>query len=286
MAVAVLLAAEMRSSDTPGPMIPARTIQLFDGKSLPYSETWLTGHTHSDPDKVVTGIERVDGVPAVRLSGQHWGGIVAKQRYRNHHLVAEYRWRLLTWGKRKDRARNSGVWVHCPGEHGSRKPDFQSPWMRSHEHEFMAGRTGDLIPVPGHLVLGRPDVRPSVRSTIKNPEAPVWNPDGTARLVERGNIGRIQRDPRHTDVLRYRGARDLDLPLRGWNRGEIVCEEDGLTFVHNRVTVNYAEGRSIKEGKILLQFEGAEFFFCRIELRPLTGAAPRGARIATRAVGT
>ena len=42
--------------------------------------------------------------PAIRMSGKYFGGIVTQASYANYRLVVEYRWGLLTWEPRKDRA--------------------------------------------------------------------------------------------------------------------------------------------------------------------------------------
>ena len=92
---------------------PTTTIRLFDGKTLDGFDLWQQDNHESDPDKVFTVVDQVDGAPAIRISGQHWGGIITKSAYRDYKLVVEFRWGLLTWGQRKDRARDSGILIHC-----------------------------------------------------------------------------------------------------------------------------------------------------------------------------
>ena len=70
---------------------PSSTIKLFDGKSLENFETWQVDNHAADPDKVFTVVDQVDGAPAIRVSGQHWGGIITKSAYRDYKLVVEYR---------------------------------------------------------------------------------------------------------------------------------------------------------------------------------------------------
>ena len=76
-------------------------------------------------------VDQIDGAPAIRISGQHWGGLITKSAYRDYRLVVEFRWGLLTWGQRKDRARDSGILIHCQGRPGSYQKDFNGAWMRS-----------------------------------------------------------------------------------------------------------------------------------------------------------
>src|SRR5690606_19472969 len=117
-AVAIALACtEGASSASPEAVIPAETLRLFDGKTLSSFDSWLADKQYTDFDKVFTVVDAIDGAPAIRISGQHWGGLVTKKRYRDYHLVAEFRWGLATWGIRKQRARNSGILLHCQGAH-------------------------------------------------------------------------------------------------------------------------------------------------------------------------
>ena len=44
-------------------------------------------HGRNDPDRVFTVVDQIDGAPAIRISGQHWGGIVTRESYTNYRLV-------------------------------------------------------------------------------------------------------------------------------------------------------------------------------------------------------
>src|ERR1043165_2694729 len=81
---------------------PTTPIRLFDGKTLDNFDMWQQDNHQNDPDKVFSVVDQVDGAPAIRISGQHWGGLITKSAYRDYKLVAEFRWGLLTWGQRKD----------------------------------------------------------------------------------------------------------------------------------------------------------------------------------------
>ena len=54
-----------------------------------------------------------------------------------------------------------------------------------------------------------------------------------------------------------------------WNRMEVVCDGETIRCILNGVLVNEAIKSSQASGKILLQSEGAEIFFRKIEVRPL-----------------
>src|SRR5688500_14543122 len=103
------------------PITPKETIVLFDGKTkkdLSAFYTWLAKFGHQDPDKVFTVVDQIDGAPAIRSSGQHYGGIVTKQNYTNYKLLTEFRWGNITWATRTDRARDSGILPLGQGEAG------------------------------------------------------------------------------------------------------------------------------------------------------------------------
>ena len=129
---------------------PTTTIRLFDGKTLDNFDPWQQDNHERDPDKVFSVVDQVDGAPAIRISGQHWGGLITKSAYRDYKLVVEFRWGLLTWGQRKDRARDSGILLHCQGRPGSYQKDFNGPWMRSIEFQMIDGGVGDIILVGGY----------------------------------------------------------------------------------------------------------------------------------------
>jgi hypothetical protein len=109
---------------------PDTVISLFNGRDLLQFYTWDVKHgKNNDVDRVFTAVERVDDAPAIRISGQHLGGIVTHQRYRNYKFVAEYRWGLLTWQPRRDKTRDGGVLFHCQGEIGNNDPSFRGAYM-------------------------------------------------------------------------------------------------------------------------------------------------------------
>src|SRR5205823_7381028 len=112
--------------------------------------TWLPKFGHEDPDHVFTIVDAIDGGPAIRASGQHLGGLITRQRYADYKLVAEFRWGALTWGDRKEHARDSGVVLHCQGEDGNYTKNFQGAWLRGLEFQMIEGGTGDIILVGGY----------------------------------------------------------------------------------------------------------------------------------------
>jgi hypothetical protein len=258
--------------DTP-PITPTKPIVLYDGKAvadLSQFYTWLGPLGYEDPNRVFTVVDWVDGGPAIRVSGQDWGGIVTRQNYRDYRLVLEYRWGSVTWGQRKTRARNSGVLLHCQGEDGSYRPDFQAPWLVSVEYEILEGRTGDVILVGGFKRGGTEKILPTLVMRAK-PGDFYWDPQGTPRefVSGKGHLHWYGRDRAWKDELGFRGPQDVERPVGQWNRAEIVAQGGDLTYFLNGVKILEATESSLKHGRILFQSEGAEIFFRLIALEPL-----------------
>ena len=252
------------------PVTPTQVMPLFNGTDLSSFYTWTRDHGRLDPNHVFTVVERVDGAPAIRISGQHFGGIVTKARYANYRFVAEFRWGLVTWQPRRDKTRDGGVLFHCQGEDGNDTPNFRGPYMRSVEYQIIEGGTGDLILVRGYEP-GKPElICPTLHTNIV-PGTRRWDPNGQPVML---TIGRHRtdwqhKDPNWRDELGFRGARDVEKPAGEWNRLEAILDGGNVTFLLNGVKVNEGRDGSFKEGRILIQSEGAEMFFRRIELHPL-----------------
>ena len=175
-----------RRARPPGVLRPDRPIVLFDGRRLDAFETWLVDSHREDPDRVFSVVDQVDGAPALRISGQRWGGIVTRESFRDYRLVVEFRWGLATWGERRNAARDSGVLVHCQGVPGNTGRDGNGPWMRSIEAQVIEGGVGDFILVAGFEPDGR-RVQPSLVATagVDRDDEPVFDPNGAPRDVRR-----------------------------------------------------------------------------------------------------
>jgi hypothetical protein len=249
---------------------PDAVIHLFDGKSLDGFYTWVVDSHREDPLRVFTVVDQVDGAPAIRISGEKWGGIITRESYRDYRLVVEFRWGLLTWGQRKNAARDSGVLVHGQGADGSTGRDFNGPWMRSIEAQVIEGGVGDIILVAGFEADGtRLTPRIAARAGKDRDGEPVFDPAGEVRDFASGRLNWYGRDPDWQDKLGFRGKDDVESPYGQWTRLEVVAQGDRITNIVNGKVVAEAARSSLTEGKILIQSEGAEIFFRRIDLEPL-----------------
>ncbi len=61
----------------------------------------------------------------------------------------------------------------------------------------------------------------------------------------------------------------MEKPPGEWNHMEVVCDGDTITTILNGYLVNIGTRSSLTRGRILIQSEGAEIFFRKIEVRPL-----------------
>ena len=249
---------------------PDRTLHLFDGKSLAPFYTWLVDDHREDPLRVFTVVDQVDGAPAIRISGERWGGLVTRESYRDYRLVVEFRWGLATWGERRNATRDSGILIHGQGPDGNTGADRNGAWMRSVEAQIIEGGVGDIILVGGFEDRG-PRLTPRLlaRVTADRDGEPVFDPRGEEREFESGRINWSGRDVDWQDRLGFRGKQDVESPSGEWTRLEVIAEGDRVTNVVNGKVVNEGTRSSLTEGRILVQSEGAEIYFRRIDLEPL-----------------
>lgn len=265
-----LLCAAAHAAE-PKAITPDKVISLFNGRDLSAFYTWdVKNGRDNDTARVFTVVERVDDAPAIRISGEIFGGIVTHQRFANYKFVCEFRWGLLTWQPRRDKTRDGGVLFHCQGEAGNNEPTLRGAYMHSVEYQLIEGGTGDLILVRGHYRDRDTPVFPTLHTTIV-PGTRRWDPKGTPILLKEGfhRTDWQHKDPAWKDELGFRGKRDVEKPVGQWNKLEAIVDGGSVTYFLNGVKVNEGRDGDLKEGRILIQSEGAEVYFRNIELHPL-----------------
>jgi hypothetical protein len=142
--------------------------------------------------------------------------------------------------------------------------------MRSVEAQVIEGGVGDIILVAGFEDRG-PKVTPHLvaRAGRDRDGEPVFDPNGEAREFESGRINWYGRDVDWQDKLGFRGRDDVESPYGQWTRLEVLAQGDHLSYVVNGKLVNEGSRSTLADGKIIIQSEGAEIFFRRIELQPV-----------------
>jgi hypothetical protein len=244
-------------------IIPVQPIKLFNGKDLTNFYTYLGSPgkgakpygKNNDPEKVFS-VHR----GMIRVSGKVFGGLITTHVYAQYHLIAEFKWGEKTWPPREKAARDSGILLHCHGADGA----AGGVWMESVECQMIEGGTGDFILVAGK---GQPSL---TVSATKRAGQFYYDPDGEPLPFKTGRINWYARDPDWKDIKGFRGVEDVEKPVGQWNRLECICNEGKINIILNGRVVNRGTSVSRRQGKILFQSEGAEVFFRRIDLLPLS----------------
>lgn len=218
------------------PLVTGGPEKLLNGKDLAAFYPWLEREgTFADREGVFT---LTNGL--LRISGQRTGYLATRKTYANYRLVAEYKWGEATWGRRKERTRNSGLCLHGAGE--------DKVWMRAIEIQIAEGQTGDVVVLEGAKLTV--DGQTKVRSydTFKRP--------GAEAVVDKPG---------------FRGKDDLEKPHGEWNTIEVIARGNTLRVKVNEVPVLAGESAYPSAGRIYLQSNGAEIFFRRLDIYPLSG---------------
>jgi len=226
---------------------------LFNGKDLtgwetylgkPYQQTEPIG-VNKDPNGVFTV---KDG--AIYVTGETFGVISTVKEYENYRLRLEVKWGEKRWPPRADKKRDAGILYHAHGEFGS-----HGPWTKSQESQIQEGDFGDYY-----------TLQTVASATVKRDEKSfkTYDPSGVFQDHANGPIVKSE---------------DHEKPRGEWNVVEVVCNGDTSTHIVNGHVVNVlTNGRKregdkavpLTKGKIQIQSEGAEVFYRKIELRPLT----------------
>jgi hypothetical protein len=140
----------------------------------------------------------------------------------------------------------------------------------SHEFQIIEGGVGDLLPVAGYNESGE-QVLPSitVKSRKDRDGENVFDPNGQPQVFNRGRINWWGRSEDWADKLGFRGAQDVESPGLEWTHIEAVVSGNRLQYFVNGKLVNEGTDSSFTEGKIMIQSEGAEIYFRRLDLEPL-----------------
>ncbi len=271
------------------PIAPDKVIELFNGQDLSGWNTWLVDTKHEDP----RGVYSVgDGM--IRISGDGFGYLSTDRAYKDYRLVVEVKWGTQNFRTRKGMARDSGIFLHTVGPEGnsydcgwgSRERNTGSnvsngAYKAAIECQVMEGGFGDLLLIHGRYADGR---HVPVSATVPAGERRVdgdyaryqYDPEAAKLVLSSGAIGWLDKDTAWQDVPGFRGRRDVESPHGEWTRVECICAGNRITVFVNGKRVNEAYHLFPAAGKILLQCEGSEIFFRKIELHPAKENARSG----------
>lgn len=244
---------------------------LFNGTDLSGWETYL-GPTfdtvqnrfdslsipglNNDPNKVFRVVQE-DGAPAIRISGDGYGGISTLQEFENFHLRVEFKWGVLKWHPRKDEKRDSGILYYAVGPHGA----GYGNWMRAQEFQVQESDCGDYWSIDSSTI-DIPATGSKENEYVYDPAASLLPFSYTSEYGKR-----CIKNP------------DAEKPVGEWNTVDIYAL--GGTIVHmmnGKVVMKLfnsrqpVEGKEIPltKGKIQLQTEGAEVYYRNIQVQPIT----------------
>ncbi|ARK09317.1 DUF1080 domain-containing protein [Fibrella sp. ES10-3-2-2] len=243
-------------------------ISLFNGKDLTGWETYLDRPYSTDKATVtaplglnndpshVFSVVTVDGKPALRISGETFGGINTLADFGNYHLRLEFKWGTLQWPPKLGQPRDSGLLYHSVGQHGT-----PMLWMESFEYQIQEGDTGDYWGVM-NVATDIPARKNDKGKFVYQAGAPfVTFQDGTP------NGRQCVKNP------------DIEKPSGQWNVVDLYCMGDtclhvlngkvNMMLTHTSQLVN-GKREPLTKGKIQLQSEGAEVYYRNIQVRSIS----------------
>jgi hypothetical protein len=202
----------------------------------------------------VYSIVKVDGKPAIRISGQIYGALTTLEELESYHLRFEFKWGTQKWEPRLNAVRDSGLCYSCHGEHGH----HGKAWMRSLELQVQEHDVGDYWGV-GPVVC-------EIRGK-RTKDVVTYAPDGEPFQIPSAGV-----------LRRAIKGGDGERPTGQWNLVELYAVGDAAVHVVNGKKVlaltraRKSEGQTLSpltRGKLQLQSEGAEIFYRNIAVRPI-----------------
>ena len=259
-----------------GPVIiPTGVIELFDGNSLDGLYTWLELTGYDDP----TGVFRIEN-NLLLVTGTEVGEVITSNRYRDYHLILEFKWGNNTFGPRATNARDSGLLIHGNGVDGGAQ---DGKWMSGLQSQMIEGGMGDLIIIQGvdasgNLLPQSIDVETESVACVLNNWGCWYGPPETYRWQSGGNLLTFSQwdlihhgnwDPAWQDIKGFRSENTLENPNGSWNQMVVVADGATVEVYFNGTKVNEATNVFPAMGRIQLQIEWAELYVRRWELWPV-----------------
>ena len=242
-------------------------ISLFNGKNLKGWETYLDSPytadksvktapigLNNDPNQVFS-VVTTDGKPALRISGETFGGINTLADFENYHLRLEFKWGSKQWPPKLGQPRDSGLLYHSIGTHGT-----PMLWMESFEYQIQEGDCGDY--------WGVMDVITDITAAKNDKGKFVYQPSGPLVMFQ-------DKTPNGRSCLK---TPNTEKPSGQWNVVDLYCVGDTCLHVLNGTvnmvlmnTRHLVNGKiePLTKGKIQIQSEGAEVFYRNIQLRKI-----------------
>ncbi|QJW90489.1 DUF1080 domain-containing protein [Spirosoma taeanense] len=241
---------------------------LFNGKNLNGWETYLDRpYSKSEPGQQaaplglnndpnhVFSVVTVDGQPALRISGETFGGINTLADFENYHLRLEFKWGQQQWPPKLGQPRDSGLLYHSVGKHGT-----PMLWMESFEFQIQEGDCGDY--------WGVMDVAADIPARKNDKGKYVYQPGSPLITFQ-------DKTPNGRSCLK---SPDAEKPSGQWNTVDLYCVGDtclhvmngkvNMVLLNTRHLVN-GQMQPLTRGKIQIQSEGAEVYYRNILVRSI-----------------
>ena len=162
----------------------------------------------------------------LHISGKEFGYICTNKVYKNFVLAVEFK-----WGEKKYPPRDADTTKRDNGVLFFVAANAKDTvWPRSIECQIQEGDVGDFWLVDSATIIAD-----GKRTTPMN----------YCRVVKKQNA---------------------ELPHGEWNRVVIIVNNAKVTYIVNGKKVNEGVNPSLSEGKIIVQSEGAEIYYRKVEL--------------------
>jgi len=162
----------------------------------------------------------------LHITGKEFGYLCTEKKFKNFHIIAEFK-----WGVKKYPPRDADTTKRDNGILYYVQNDAKDKvWPKSIECQIQEGDVGDIWLIDSATVVT--DGKRSI-------------PNNYTRIVKKKN-----------------GER----PTGEWNTVEVIADNGKITYIVNGMVVNTAEAPSLSEGRIIIQSEGAEIYYRKIEI--------------------
>jgi hypothetical protein len=226
----------------------------FDAATRTWDSLAVPG-LNNDPDKVFTVVQE-DGEGAIRISGQHFGGISTKDEFSDYHLTLEFKWGQDKYAPKDSSARDSGLLYHAVGAHGA----GDRFWLRSQEFQVQEGDCGDYWGVAGAEF--------DIPASLEQGEFVYDDEAEPVEFTERTAVGRHA--VKFPDAEKSSGEWNvLELYCVGGDAVHVVNGQVVMKLFNSRQVTGGDETTPLTKGKIQIQSEGAEVFYRRIKIERL-----------------
>lgn len=216
---------------------------------------------NNDPLHVFS-VVKIDGKPAIHVSGKIHGSITTKGIYKNFHVQLRFKWGTHIWPGTPGQKRDSGLLYYAFGKDGA----ADHSWMKSHEFQIEEGDVGDYWAVGGTAM----DIHArKIDSTdyIYDPSAP--------------SVEFSQGLPQGRHCIK---EANYEKPVGQWNTLDLYCYGGTAVHVvnghvvmvlHNSRYLDNGKSTPLNSGHIQLQSEGGEIYYTDIKIQPIKRIPPK-----------